>query len=150
MVDTAMLTRFPLFQDISPHILEKFAAISEELTIKEGQTAFREGEKADKLHFLLKGSVALRVNIMTRPESVTVSFVAKPFECFGWSGIVRPYYYTSTAFCEEETSILAISGEEFMKILAQNPEDGFKVMLRVAEIVSDRLRNSRQALLKTL
>jgi len=38
----------------------------------------------------------------------------------------------------------------FMKILDQNPEVGYKIMLRITQIISDRLRNSRQALLKTL
>jgi CRP-like cAMP-binding protein len=150
VIDPALLAKFPLFQDISPVILAKIAAISEELTIPKGQTVFREGGKADKLHFLIKGEIALRVNIMTKPDSVTVSFVTKPYQCFGWSGIVAPHYYTASAFCDEESSILAVSGSEFMKILNAEPFSGYTIMLRVAELISDRLRNSRQALLKTL
>jgi hypothetical protein len=34
--------------------------------------------------------------------------------------------------------------------LERNPEYGFQVMKRIAEIIADRLRNSRQALLKTI
>jgi hypothetical protein len=37
-----------------------------------------------------------------------------------------------------------------MKLLNENPEAGFAVMQRLTELVSSRLRNSRQALLKTL
>jgi hypothetical protein len=37
-----------------------------------------------------------------------------------------------------------------MKLLEANPESGFKVMQRIAETIADRLRNSRQALLKTM
>ena len=150
MVSLALLTGFPLFKDVSPDVLEKIAAICEELTFSEGQTIFREGEKAEKLHFLIKGSVALRVNIMTKPESVTVSFVAKSYECFGWSGLVSPHFYTASAFCEENCEIMTVSGNELLQILAENTEAGFLVMHRVASLVSDRLRNSRQALLKTL
>lgn len=150
MVNSDSLAGFPLFKDVAPAVLEQIAAISEELSLANGQTIFREGEKADKLHFLIKGSVALRVNIMTKPQSVTVSFVSKPYDCFGWSGIIAPSHYTASAYCEEPTGILAVSGPEFMRILSENTESGFKVMLRIAELVSDRLRNSRQALLKTL
>jgi CRP-like cAMP-binding protein len=150
VVSLALITGFPLFKDVSPDVLEKIAAISEELTFSEGQTIFREGEKADKLHFLIKGSIALRVNIMTKPESVTVSFVAKSYECFGWSGLVSPHFYTASAFCEEDCKIMTVSGSELLKILADNTDAGFLVMHRVASLVSDRLRNSRQALLKTL
>ena len=150
MVKPDSLAGFPLFKDVSSSVLEKIALISEELTIDAGQSVFREGEKADKVHFLIKGSVALRVNIMTKPDSVTVSFVAKSFECFGWSGIVPPSYYTASAICEEETRVLAVSGKELLSILSTNTDAGFLVMRRIAEMISDRLRNSRQALLKTL
>lgn len=150
MVESALLAKFPLFQDVSPAILEKIARISEEISLKEGETVFREGQVADKMDFLLKGSIALRVNIMSKPDSVTVSYVAKSNECFGWSGIVPPYHYTATAYCDEDTRILSVRGKEFMEIISENPADGFKIMQRIAEIVSDRLRNSRQALLKTL
>ncbi len=150
MIDPALFTRFPLFQDISPVILEKIAAISHEHVLAKGEAVFREGQTAQKLHFLLKGSVALKVSIMSKPDSVTVSFVAKAYECFGWSGLVRPHHYTASAYCDEETSILEMDGEELVKILSANPEAGYKVMSRIAELVSDRLRNSRQALLKTL
>jgi CRP-like cAMP-binding protein len=148
--DSALLAGFPLFKDVSPTVLDKIAAISDELSFEEGQSVFREGEKADKIHFLIKGSLALRVNIMSRPDSVTVSFVSKAFECFGWSGLVAPHYYTASAFCEEQTKVLDISGKELLQILSDHPDAGFIVMHRMAELVSYRLRNSRQALLKTL
>jgi len=150
MIRSEYLAGFPLFRDVSPAVLEKVAAISQEMTFSAGQTVFREGEKAEKVHFLIKGSIALKVNIMTRPDNVTVSFVAKSFECFGWSGIVPPSYYTASAYCDEESRILAVSGKELMLILSNNPDAGFIVMRRIAEMISDRLRNSRHALLKTL
>ena len=150
MVNTALLAGFPLFKDVSPVVLDKIAAISKEFSFAEGQSVFREGEKADQLHFLIKGSIALRVNIMSRPESVTVSFVSKPFECFGWSGLVAPNYYTASGYCEEACQVMDIAGKELMQILSDHPDAGFVVMHRMAEMISYRLRNSRQALLKTL
>ena len=150
MVSSTSLASLPLFMDVSPDVLGKISAICEELSFTEGQTVFREGEKADKLHFLISGSIALRVKLMTKPDSVTVSFVSKANECFGWSGLVSPHHYTATAYCEEETKVLTVSGDQLLNILASNPDAGFKVMHRIANLVSDRLRNSRQALLKTL
>ena len=150
MVNSSSLASFPLFKDVSPAVLDKISAISEESTFKIGQTIFREGERADKLHFLISGSIALRVNIMTKPESVTVSFVAKSYECFGWSGLVSPHYYTASAICEEDCKVMTISGDGLLQILSNNTDAGFMVMHRIANLVSDRLRNSRLALLKTL
>ncbi|MEI6289033.1 MAG: cyclic nucleotide-binding domain-containing protein [Chloroflexota bacterium] len=150
MINSSTLAGFPLFKDVSPEVLGKIASISEELSFNEGDIIFREGEKADKLHFLLSGGIALRVKIMTKPESVTVSFVSKSNECFGWSGLISPHHYTASAFCEENSTIMTLEGQKLLNILSENPEAGFKVMHRMANLVSDRLRNSRQALIKTM
>jgi CRP-like cAMP-binding protein len=46
--------------------------------------------------------------------------------------------------------LIAIPSKKFLQILEQHPEAGYKIMLRITQVISDRLRNSRQALLKTL
>jgi len=150
VVSSSSINAYPLFKDLPTPVLEKIAAISEEIDYKENQAIFREGEKADKVDFLIKGSVALRVNIMSKPESLTVSFVTKSNECFGWSGLVSPHYYTATAHCEEDCRVMTIPGDKLLQILSDNSDAGFKVMHRIANLVSERLRNSRQALIKTL
>lgn len=150
MITTDALSRFDLFKGLSESLLAEIAALSEEVSVKQGEFIFREGEKADKLHFLLNGSVALRVKLTSRPESVTVSFVSMSYQSFGWSGIVAPNHYTSSAECDEDSNLLIIPAIPFMKLLEANPESGFKVMQRIAETIADRLRNSRQALIKTM
>ena len=150
MITTDSLSRFDLFKGLSESLLAEIAALSEEVSVKQGEFIFREGEKADKLHFLLNGSVALRVKLTSRPESVTVSFVSMPYQSFGWSGSVAPNHYTSSAECDEDSNLLIIPAVPFMKLLEANPESGFKVMQRIAETIADRLRNSRQALIKTM
>jgi CRP-like cAMP-binding protein len=150
MISTETLSQFSLFNGLPESLLKEIAAISHEVAVKKGEFVFREGEKADKLHFLLNGSVALRVKLTSRPESVTVSFVSSPYQSFGWSGVVAPNHYTSSAECDEDSTLLIIPSDPFMKLLEKHPEHGFTVMRRIAEIIADRLRNSRQALLKTI
>jgi len=150
MISTDILSQFGLFQGLPASLLTEIAAISSEVSAQKGDFIFREGHKADKLHFLLSGSIALRVNLTSRPDSVTVSFISTPFQSFGWSGVVPPYHYTSSAECDEDSKLLIIPSEPFMQLLEKNPEAGFKVMQRITVIIADRLRNSRQALLKTI
>lgn len=150
MLTPEMLAEFDLFKEVSRETVQAVAAISETVKVKKDDFVFREGEVADKLHLLVSGSIALRVNLTSRPDSVTVSFVNRPHQTLGWSGVVTPNHYTASAFCEEDAELIAIPSEKFMQILDQNPEDGFRIMLRITTIISDRLRNSRQALLKTL
>ena len=144
------IKEFILFQNLSDDILDKIAAIGQEQSYHSGDIVFREGEQADQLHFLISGSIHLKVRLTSRPESITVSAVTQRFESFGWSGIVPPYHYTASAICEEDSRVMTIPGTAFMKILSDDPIAGFLVMQRIAEIIASRLRNSRQALLKTI
>jgi len=150
MVTKEFLAEFELFKGVSEPILHEIAGIGREISVKQDDVVFREGEKADLLHLLVKGSIALRVKLTSRPESVTVSIVARPHQTLGWSGVVRPFHYTATAYCEEDSQLIAIPAEGFLAVLDKHPEAGYKIMLRITEIISDRLRNSRQALLKTM
>lgn len=150
MITPEMLAEFDLFKDISKDTLKEVADISETVKINKDGYVFREGEKADKLHLLVSGSIALRVNLTSRPDSVTVSIVNRPHQTLGWSGVVAPNHYTASALCEEDTELVVVPSDKFMQILERHPEAGFKVMLRITTIISDRLRNSRQALIKTL
>ena len=150
MPTNAPLSEFPLFRNLPDELLDKLAALGEEAACSDGESVFREGEQADKLHFLLNGEIVLKVNLTSRPESITVSVVNQRFESFGWSGIVPPYHYTASAICEVDSKVLMVFGERFMKLLGEYPVAGFNVMQRVTELIASRLRNSRQALLKTL
>jgi CRP/FNR family cyclic AMP-dependent transcriptional regulator len=150
MATNAPLSEFALFRNLPEELLDKVAALGEETTFPQGDFIFREGEEADKLHFLLEGQIVLKVKLTSRPESITVSAVSQQYESFGWSGIVPPFHYTASASCEADCKVLTISGEGFMKLLEEYPAAGFLVMQRLVELVASRLRNSRQALLKTL
>ena len=150
MTTPEMLAEFDLFRDVSKDVLAEISSICDTIKVKKDNFVFREGEVADKLHLLISGSIALRVNLTSRPDSVTVSFVSTPHQTLGWSGVVAPNHYTASAYCEEDTELITIPSGEFMKILDRHPEAGYKIMLRITQIISDRLRNSRQALLKTM
>ena len=150
MATNLSLSEFPLFRNLPEELLDKIAALCEETAFLQGETVFREGEDADKLHFLLEGDILLKVKLTSRPESITVSAVSQRYEGFGWSGIVPPYHYTASAVCEVDCKVLTIPGEGFMQLLKDNPAAGFIVMQRLAELIASRLRTSRQALLKTL
>jgi CRP-like cAMP-binding protein len=74
----------------------------------------------------------------------------EPNLAFGWSGIVSPYRYTSSATCDVTTRVLAIPGIEFEDLLMKEPQCGCGVMKKLAELISSRLRNSRMVLLRTM
>jgi len=124
MITPELLADFDLFRDVSKDALKEVASICKSIKLKKDDFVFREGEKADKLHLLVSGSIALRVNLTSRPDFVTVSFINRPHQTLGWSGVVTPNHYTASAFCEEDSELIAIHSEKFMEILDKYPEVG--------------------------
>ncbi len=51
MITNEILSRFELFKGLPESLLTEIAALSEEVSVKQGEFVFREGERADKLHF---------------------------------------------------------------------------------------------------
>ncbi len=149
-MDEKLLAEMSLFKDLPLDFLARIAALSKEFTYSKGDIIFREGDAAKSLYLLLSGEVTIRVNLTSRPESVTVAVATPESDSFGWSGLVPPYHYSATAVSETDSTLLKLPGAELMALLEAHPEHGFVVMRRIAEIIGNRLRNSRVAFLKTL
>jgi CRP/FNR family cyclic AMP-dependent transcriptional regulator len=145
-----VLRNVELFEGSTEDLLKKIAEIAEEKTFTLGEMIFEEGEKANWMYVLLEGKVRISIDLTSKPAYITVAMLDKPNLPFGWSGIVAPYRYTSTATCEVETRVLAIPGIKFEEILEQEPECGCGVFRKLNELISSRLRNSRMVLLRTL
>jgi CRP/FNR family cyclic AMP-dependent transcriptional regulator len=144
------LAKVDVMKGLSSTQLERIAQICEEKNYKAGEAIHTESGKAEELYVLSKGEVELQVQLSTHNERVTVGIINRSNQCFGWSGVIAPHYYTAAAVCKVDSEILVINGKKLLEILENEPEAGFKVMKGIAMIISSRLRNCRSALLKTL
>lgn len=145
-----VLRNVELFEGSADDLLTKVAEIAEEKTFSLGEMIFDEGEKAKWVYILLEGKVRISIDLTSKPTYVTVAMLDESNMAFGWSGIVAPYRYTSSATCEVETRVLAIPGVEFEEMLMKEPIYGCRVMKKLSELISSRLRNSRMVLLRTM
>lgn len=148
MIATEALSQIDLFSGLSNEQLATIAKSCEEITRPKGDTFFREGQKANRLFILLEGEVALQVWLTSRPENITVAVINQPYQVFGWSGIVSPHYYSASAFCQADSHVLVLDGQELIYVLERNPAAGFTFMRRIVEVISSRLRSSRVALVE--
>jgi CRP-like cAMP-binding protein len=150
MVTAGMLTKIDLFENLPQASLEVLASSCERVQCAPGEVLFREGERAHKLYVLEKGKVVIRLQLTSRPETITVAVLSKPHTSFGWSSVVAPFFYTAAAVCEVESELISVDARALMGILEREPEVGYIIMKRITKIISSRLRNSRGALLRTL
>jgi CRP-like cAMP-binding protein len=144
------LSQFALFTGISNNDLSYISLLCSEVETKQGEVLFSEGQPAKYLYLLLDGAINLQIQLTSRPEQIIVAVINQWGQSCGWSSIVAPNHYTSTAVCVAAARLLVIDGSAFLQFMERNPAVGFRLLLRISGIISSRLRNSRVALLKAL
>ena len=107
---------------------------------------FNEGHEAAELYLLQSGRVALEMQVQPVPDGPVIPTaleVVSKGECFGWSALVEPHFYTLDARCMTNSTVLAISGNMLLGAMADDPVLGYQIMGKLTEIVARRLADTR-------
>ena len=148
MVKPQDLSTLSMFEGLSDEKLAVIAGLAEEIEVKAGEVIFCEGCEADRFYILLEGNISLWMKLTSRPENLVLGIINKRGQSFGWSVLVSANHYTASAECKEDSKLLAFNGKSLIDYMKSDTEAGFVLAMRMAEIVSSRLRYYR-VLLKT-
>ena len=145
MVSLIELKGITFFEGFSESQMNEIAAHCILKNYKKGEMVGREEESSTHLYFLSKGMLDVLIQLPGgRPVS---ALTIRPGEMFGWSGLVRPYRFTSSAVATEDSLIITLEAQIVKQMFQNNPELGFEIMERIASIATQRLRDARQQLL---
>ena len=76
---------------------------------------------------------------------VTIEEVT-PGRIFGWSALVRQRRFTASVRALEKARVIAIANADLNALFEEDSHIGFVVMKRLADVISSRLRRTRQQL----
>lgn len=123
--------------------LQKLESIAGEWRYDEGQTIFRQDEDAYGLCVVLGGKVGLHMQV--GDESVALDVVG-PGDLVGWSALVAQQTFTSTAVALEPSELAVFKFRDIQRLTEAEPHLGCTLMTNVANIISNRLRETQQRL----
>lgn len=108
-----------------------------------GETVFSQGELGIGMYIVLKG----KVDVFARTQSANDEshLVAQLFEgdFFGELSLVENQgRRTATALAAVETSLIGFFKPDLMEILERQPQTGSKIVLRLAEVLGRRLKET--------
>jgi len=104
MVLAEYLNKVDVFQGVSSDQIERIAQISELRSCTDGEIVHAESVAAKALYVLVSGEIELQVQLSSHNRRITVGVLNLPYQCFGWSGLISPNYYTAAAICRNKTS----------------------------------------------
>ena len=143
------LAKFELFKWLTDEELEMLANLSEEKIYAAGFSIMAEGSAAKDLYMISQGKARVEMSLSVYPGMVQDALVdiVHEGEPFGWSAVIGSRVYTMTARAEEGVKVIAIDGEKLLSLFNKNPDIGFKVMEGLVEVVSNRVRAVKKAML---
>jgi len=150
MVTAETLAHFEVFEGLPDNALQAIVPLCREVSFASGTKIFTMGHLADRIYLLLEGTVRLTIHATALPEPMTITVINTPDRVLGWSAIIGSGHYSSTALAVTDVRAIAIDGHALMDFLNQNPCDGYVVMMRVAQVISQRLGAMRKLLLETV
>lgn len=142
MISPEILRRYPYFAGVDADGLVFLARSAQELTAEAGDYFFREGDALDKMYLVVEGEVEIVATLPGKGREIVISTVS-PGEIFAWSGLVPPYQATSAAKAKTICRVIAFDCPQLRARFDAEPALGYVMMLRLAQVMRDRIRDMR-------
>lgn len=134
------LALIELFEDLSPEERAQLGQIAEVRELGEGEILFEENSPRKGLYIIYDGEMEL-VKKTPFGDYKRLSFFGK-FDFLGEGALMDAYPHSTTARTLKPTTLLAISRDRFHEVCADHPSIGFKMMSRIARVISRRMRQA--------
>ena len=138
-----IVNEIDLFKGIDPEVMEEIANICSEEEYAKDTVLFEKGEEAEFFYILEQGTL----NLVIKNGGSLIYGLTESGQVFGWSSMVESGVYTASGVCGTDLKAVKIKREKIDKIFARHPEVGFKVLKRLAGVISQRLSNAYRDLL---
>ena len=141
----ALLHDVPFFEGLTPGEFELIAGCGSNVRFREGELLFRDGDEADTFYVLRHGSVALETFVPAR-GAVTIETLESG-EVVGWSWLFPPHRWHFDARALSLVRATSFDGACLRAKCESDPRLGYDLMSRFAQIVIERLQQTRLRLL---
>lgn len=154
--NTPLLNASPLLRDFTPAEADLLGDSMLRVRAQPGQVLIAEGEASDWMMILLSGKVDVRKNKVgaqsdeTEPGTVTRLAVIKEGAVIGEMSMLdgEPRYASCGALSEVEAAVL--SRAAVGRLITSHPAVGAKLLVKLTQLLAQRLRNTSSKLVKAL
>lgn len=154
MMDQSCLKKISLLQDLTGDELEKLLALASVRQIAAGETVIHEGEPGDSLFIMCQGEVEItkRLTVVldedVPKERVMTRLKAEDGVFFGEMALLENDTRSATVTALTDCRFLELPRQDFLNFVDQNPKTGCRLFLRLAQLLSRRLRKTDQDVVK--
>lgn len=141
----AELSRHPFFAGLSERELAELANCAVRHEFPAGHPVTHEGEPANYFYAIIRGKVAIQLHVPVRGQ-VTLQTLSDG-EVLGWSWLLPPAQWAFDARTLQPTVTLEFDGSAVLRLCEAEPILGYRMMTRLAAVMTQRLHAARLQLL---
>lgn len=116
-------------------------ALARDRDLREGEEAFRPGERADAFYVVREGQVILTFPVVVNGEAREAKLQGLgPGRTLAWSALVPPHLLTVGARAATAARLVAFDGVATLRLLEDRPDLGRVVLGNLARVVASRFQ----------
>jgi len=139
------LSSHPFFSGLDDGFISFLSDSATKIRVKEGDSLFKQGERADKFYLLRNGQIAIQVPALMGP-TLDIQTLGEN-QILGWSWLISPYRWSFQARAIEDTEVIEFDGSAILARCEQDPAFGYALFKRFAALMSERLDAARQKMM---
>lgn len=134
------LKKSEIFSSLKDGELEHISELFEQVSFKNNETIFGEGDPSDKLYLVAEGSVKILKHTMMGKDIILE--MMSPGDIFGGVAVLDKKDFPASALAMESTTVIWISRQDLLAIMEEYPI----LKLEVVKYFSDKLRDAHEML----
>lgn len=138
------LSQIEIFSLLSQNEISKISGLFKLYEIGEGETLFREGEEGNELFIVKSGVMASSIQLVGGGKREIAVF--QPGNFFGEMSIFEKAPRSATCYSKEKSVLISLHEKDFYRIMEQHPDIANKIMYRMLNITTQRLRDTGEFL----
>jgi CRP-like cAMP-binding protein len=142
------LRSVPFAQGMDPKHIKKLASLAAEVKFAPNEIIFHEGDEGRAIFFIEEGQVVVEAQVAGRGQVPMLNL--GPNELLGWSSLFPPRRKTYSARAAAPTWAIAIDVDRLQEAFQADHSLEFEVIRRIADVIGERLKATRQHLLNNL
>ena len=140
-----ILRELTFSQGMPSEKIDKLAALAFEARFPENFTIFKEREAGELLYLIKSGQVALSMNVPGQGRKTILTL--GPGQLVGWSSLFPSGRKTASAHTITPVEAIAFNTAQLRDAMDADPELGYAILWRVADVIASRLHATRLQLL---
>jgi len=135
-----VLSEMELFSEVDYNSLVILSNLFEERVYNQAEIIFEEDSIGTSMMMITSGEV--RISQMSDPQTEEALIVLKKGDVFGEMALLDDMARSATAIANTNVIIFEIQRERFLNFIENNKEAGVKILMKLAKILSSRLRET--------